>query len=103
MPKFMISISMKLQSMPGWWRWYYWADPISWTLYGLLASQFGDLDQSLLLSDGVSSTTIKIFLKDHFGFRHEFLGVVAIMVVGFSVLFAVVFAYAIKNLNFQRR
>jgi hypothetical protein len=97
-------ISMKLQSMSGWWRWYYWADPIFWTLYGLLASQFGDLDPSLLLSDGAaSSTTIKIFLNDHFGFRHEYLGVVAIMVVGFSVLLAVVFAYAIKNLTFQRR
>ncbi|KAJ4765893.1 ABC transporter [Rhynchospora pubera] len=91
------------KSLPGWWRWYYWADPISWTLYGLLASQFGDLDQSVLLSDGVSSTTIKIFLEVHFGFRHEFLGVVATVVVGFSVLFAVVFAFAIKNLNFQRR
>lgn len=98
-----IYFQWKFQSLPGWWRWYYWANPISWTLYGLIASQFGDLDQPMLLSDGVSSTTIKIFLEDHYGFHHEFLGVVAIMVVGFSVIFAVVFAFAIKNLNFQRR
>ncbi|KAF8765291.1 hypothetical protein HU200_008726 [Digitaria exilis] len=48
-------------------------------------------------------TTVAAFLEEHFGFRHDFLGVVAAMVTGFSVLFAVVFALAIKYLNFQRR
>ncbi|WOL09018.1 ABC transporter G family member 31 isoform X1 [Canna indica] len=89
--------------IPGWWRWYYYADPISWTLYGLLASQFGDIDASMTLSDGIHTMSIKLFLDDHFGFRHEFLGVVAVMVVGFCVIFAMVFALAIKYLNFQRR
>jgi hypothetical protein len=86
-----------------WWRWYYWANPVSWTLYGLLTSQFGDLDQPLLMADGVTSTTVAAFLEEHFGFRYDFLGVVAAMVAGFCVLFAVVFALAIKCLNFQRR
>uniref|UniRef100_N1QXR1 ABC transporter G family member 32 n=1 Tax=Aegilops tauschii TaxID=37682 RepID=N1QXR1_AEGTA len=89
--------------IPVWWRWYYWANPVSWTLYGLLTSQFGDLDQPLLLADGIRTTTVVAFLEEHFGFRHDFLGVVATMVVGFCVLFAVVFALAIRNLNFQRR
>ncbi|CAO2181116.1 unnamed protein product [Urochloa humidicola] len=89
--------------IPVWWRWYYWANPVSWTLYGLLTSQFGDLDQPLLLADRVTSTTVAAFLEQHFGFRHDFLGVVAAMVAGFCVLFAVVFALAIKYLNFQRR
>ncbi|URE18250.1 Plant PDR ABC transporter associated [Musa troglodytarum] len=91
------------QRIPGWWRWYYWADPISWTLYGLLTSQFGDVDAPMNLSDGIHSVSIKLFLKHHFGFRHEFLGVVAVMVVGFCIIFAVVFALAVKYLNFQRR
>ena len=91
------------QRIPVWWRWYYWANPVSWTLYGLLTSQFGDLDQPLLLADGVTSTTAVAFLEEHFGFRHDFLGAVAAMVAGFCVLFAVVFALAIKYLNFQRR
>ncbi|GJN05636.1 hypothetical protein PR202_ga23283 [Eleusine coracana subsp. coracana] len=89
--------------IPVWWRWYYWANPVSWTLYGLLTSQFGDLDRPLLLADGVSSTTVVDFLEQHFGFRYDFLGVVAAMVAGFCVLFALVFALAIKSLNFQRR
>ena len=94
---------LNAQRIPMWWRWYYWANPVSWTLYGLLTSQFGDLDQPLLLADGATSTTVAAFLQEHFGFRHDFLGVVAAMVAGFCVLFAVVFALAIKYRNFQRR
>lgn len=92
-----------MQRIPGWWRWYYWANPVAWSLYGLLTSQFGDIDEPMVLSDGVSITSIKTLIQDHFGFRHEFLVVVGIMVVGFCVLFAVIFAVAIKYLNFQRR
>nr|GLL16658.1 ABC transporter G family member 39-like [Ipomoea trifida] len=28
--------------IPVWWRWYCWATPISWTIYGLFASLLGD-------------------------------------------------------------
>jgi len=82
---------------------YYWANPVSWSLYGLLTSQFGDIDKPMALADGINSKSIKAFLEDHFGFKHEFLGVVGIMVLGFCVLFAVIFAVAIKFLNFQKR
>jgi hypothetical protein len=32
-----------LQRIPIWWRWYSWACPVAWTLYGLVASQYGDI------------------------------------------------------------
>ncbi|KAL6334310.1 hypothetical protein AAG906_014711 [Vitis piasezkii] len=47
--------------------------------------------------------TVEQFLDDYFGFKHDFLGVVAAVVVGFVVLFLFIFAYAIKAFNFQRR
>ncbi|URE31184.1 Plant PDR ABC transporter associated [Musa troglodytarum] len=84
--------------MAVWWRWYYWACPVSWTVYGLVTSQFGDVHERL-----DSGETVVEFLEDFFGFRHDFLGVVAVMVVGFAALFAFQFAVAIKALNFQRR
>lgn len=83
-----------------WWRWYSWACPVAWTLYGLVASQFGDYETQL---DKDPEVTVKKFLKSYFGFRHDFLGYVAIAMIGFVVLFAVVFAFAIKVFNFQRR
>ncbi|RWW24782.1 hypothetical protein GW17_00010904 [Ensete ventricosum] len=66
--------------------------------YGLVTSQFGDVHERL-----DSGETVVEFLKDFFGFRHDFLGVVSVMVVGFAALFAFQFAVAIKVLNFQRR
>ncbi|TYI81111.1 hypothetical protein E1A91_D05G132800v1 [Gossypium mustelinum] len=87
-------------SMPVWWRWYYWICPVSWTLYGLLVSQFGDINE--LLEDG-NNETVKQYLRNYYGFRHDYLGLVAAVIISFAVLFGTIFAVAIKMFNFQRR
>jgi hypothetical protein len=87
-----------LQRIPIWWRWYSWACPVAWTLYGLVASQFGDITTPM-----EEGELVKDFVRRYFGFRHDFLGYVAAAVVGFTVLFAFVFALSIKVFNFQRR
>ncbi|CAB4272708.1 unnamed protein product [Prunus armeniaca] len=84
--------------IPIWWRWYYWACPVAWTLYGLVASQFGDLNH--VLDNG---ETVKQFLGDYFGFKHDFVGVVATVHVGITVLFGFIFAFSIRAFNFQTR
>ncbi|EHA8590358.1 ABC transporter G family member 39 [Cocos nucifera] len=86
--------------IPVWWRWYSWACPVAWTLYGLVASQFGDYTNTLDVDDG---SKVQEYIRKYFGFRHDFLGVVAAAVVGFTLLFAFVFAFSIKVFNFQRR
>lgn len=88
-----------LQRIPIWWRWYSWACPVAWTLYGLVASQYGDIT-NVTLEDG---EIVKDFVNRFFGFQHDNLGYVATAVVGFTVLFAFVFSFSIKVLNFQRR
>ncbi|KAF9614059.1 hypothetical protein IFM89_014859 [Coptis chinensis] len=55
--------------IPVWWRWYYWGCPISWTLYGLGASQYGDIDTKMETGESV-----KDFLESHFGYKYESLG-----------------------------
>ncbi|KAK7336925.1 hypothetical protein VNO77_17478 [Canavalia gladiata] len=87
--------------IPVWWRWYSWANPIAWSLYGLVASQYGDIKQSLESTDG--STTVEGFVRSYFGFKHDFLGVVAVVIIAFPVGFALVFAMSVKMFNFQRR
>ncbi|KAJ0007311.1 hypothetical protein Pint_29980 [Pistacia integerrima] len=84
--------------IPIWWRWYYWVCPVSWTLYGLVASQFGDLQNKV-----ETGVTVEQFLKDYFDFEHDFVGVVAVIVVAFTVLFAIIFIAGIKVFNFQSR
>ncbi|RRT49937.1 hypothetical protein B296_00034000 [Ensete ventricosum] len=86
-------------AIPVWWRWYYWICPVAWTLYGLVASQFGDIyDQKI-----DNEVAVADFVRDYFGFKHSFLGVVAVVVLAFPVLFAFLFAFSIKTLNFQKR
>ncbi|CAH1425586.1 unnamed protein product [Lactuca virosa] len=84
--------------IPIWWRWYYWACPIAWTLYGMVASQFADSED--MLENG---ETVKDYLERYFGFERSFMGVVAGMHVGLTLLFAFVFAFGIKSYNFQKR
>lgn len=76
---------------------------MAWTLYGLLVSQYGDDERSVKLSDGIHQVMVKQLLEDVMGYKHDFLGVSAIMVVAFCVFFSLVFAFAIKAFNFQRR
>ncbi|KAG9158611.1 hypothetical protein Leryth_019216 [Lithospermum erythrorhizon] len=88
--------------IPIWWRWYYWASPPSWTIYGLVTSQIGDktdLVQVPILGD----ISIKAYLKMFMGFDYDFLGSVAIAHVAWVLLFSFVFAYSIKFFNFQKR
>ncbi|KAG8379880.1 hypothetical protein BUALT_Bualt07G0135300 [Buddleja alternifolia] len=83
---------------PVWWRWYHWANPVAWTLYGLVASQYGDVKDRL-----ETNQTVQDFLRSYFGFRHDFIGVVAAVIVGFGVVFAFIFAFSIRAFNFQKR
>ncbi|MCL7045571.1 hypothetical protein MKW94_009630 [Papaver nudicaule] len=89
--------------IPVWWRWYYWGSPVAWTLYGLVASQVGDKTNELLVPGLLINPTVKSFLKDVFGFEHDFLKWVVLAHIGFVLAFFFIFAYGIKNFNFQRR
>ncbi|XP_061340275.1 pleiotropic drug resistance protein 2-like isoform X6 [Gastrolobium bilobum] len=88
--------------IPIWWRWYYWASPVAWTLYGLITSQLGDRIAEVEIP-GAGSMGLKEFLKQNFGYDYDFLPAVAAAHVGWVLLFLFVFAYGIKFLNFQRR
>lgn len=81
-----------------WWRWYYYICPISWTLYGLVASQFGDIKAELDTNE-----TVEEFVRSYFGFRHDFVGYVAIIIAGLAVLFGFIFGFSIRAFNFQKR
>ncbi|KAF3332890.1 pleiotropic drug resistance protein 3-like isoform X3 [Carex littledalei] len=89
-----------LEQIPGWWIWYYWISPVAWTLYGLVVSQYGDITEQM--EDGTQQT-VKDYVESYFGFKHDFLPVVAVVVLGFTVLFAFLFGFSIQRLNFQKR
>ncbi|GAV70531.1 ABC_tran domain-containing protein/ABC2_membrane domain-containing protein/PDR_assoc domain-containing protein, partial [Cephalotus follicularis] len=83
---------------PVWWRWYFWACPVYWTLYGLVVTQYGDVKDKLDTGD-----TVKDFVRDYFGYRNDFVGIEALVHVALALIFGFTFAYSIKAFNFQKR
>ena len=81
-----------------WWKWCYYLSPFSWTLYGLLGSQFGDIEEKL-----ENGETVAQFIKSYFDYDHDFVKYVAIIVFGLAFLFGCIFAVSIKAFNFQKR
>lgn len=75
---------------------------MAWTIYGVVASQFGDVVKLVDISGG-GSTTVKAFLEDNLGMKHDFVGYVLLAHFGFILLFVFLFAYGTKALNFQKR
>ena len=92
-----------LQRIPKWWIWYYWLCPVAWTVYGLIVSQYGDLMQPIQGTGMSPDPTIREYIKSHFGYDPDFMAPVAVVLVGFTVFFAFMYAYCIKTLNFQMR
>ncbi|XP_061340292.1 ABC transporter G family member 39-like isoform X2 [Gastrolobium bilobum] len=88
--------------IPIWWRWYYWASPNAWTMYGLITSQLGDINAQVEIP-GVGNMGLKELLKESLGFDYDFLPVVAAVHFGWVLLFLFLFAFGIKFLNFQKR
>ncbi|KAJ4821925.1 hypothetical protein Tsubulata_041743 [Turnera subulata] len=89
--------------IPKWWIWYYWICPVSWTVYGLIVSQFGDVTDTIKLPGSDQSPRIKDYLDDHFGYKSDFMAPVAVVLVAFPIVFAFLYAYCIRTLNFQTR
>jgi hypothetical protein len=52
-----------------------------------------------VMDNGIS---VKDFIKSYFGYKDSFLPVVAVVVLGYTILFASAFAFFIKTLNFQK-
>ena len=92
------------QSMPWWWRWYAYLDPVQWTVYGLVASQLGDVyDGCVRATPDAPCTSPAAFVRHRFGYHHDFLGGVVGILAAFCVVFTAVAAIAHAVLNFQRR
>ncbi|KAL6615974.1 hypothetical protein ACP70R_038244 [Stipagrostis hirtigluma subsp. patula] len=88
--------------IPKWWVWYYWLCPVAWTVYGLIVSQYGDVEDFIKVP-GRPDQQVRPFIKDYFGYDPDFMGVVAAVLAVFTISFAFIYAYCIKTFNFQQR
>lgn len=88
--------------IPKWWIWYYWICPLAWTVYGLIVTQYGDMEE-IITVPGQPNQTISYYITHHFGYHRNFMAVVAPVLVLFAAFFAFMYALCIKKLNFQQR
>ncbi|XP_074289923.1 ABC transporter G family member 31 isoform X2 [Silene latifolia] len=87
--------------IPKWWIWFHYIDPVAWTLRGLITSQLGDVE-SMLNEEGFKGT-VKQYLDVYYGFGPGMIGLSALVLIGFCVLFSGAFMGSIRYLNFQKR
>ncbi|KAK6233316.1 hypothetical protein SCA6_003389 [Theobroma cacao] len=87
--------------IPKWWIWLYYLMPTSWTLNCLLTSQYGDVNDEIMVFG--QAKTVASLLEDYFGFHHDRLAITAIFLIIFPLIFAFLFAFFITRLNFERR
>ncbi|XP_060167398.1 LOW QUALITY PROTEIN: pleiotropic drug resistance protein 3-like [Lycium barbarum] len=92
---------MPKAQIPKWWIWFYYLIPTSWTLNGMLTSQYGDVQTEITVFG--EKKTVAAFIRDYFGFHHNQLPIVAVVLIAYPLVFAILFAFFIRKLNFQRR
>ncbi|PPS12324.1 hypothetical protein GOBAR_AA08332 [Gossypium barbadense] len=47
--------------------------------------------------------TVEQYLRNYLGFKHEFIGIVAVIIIAFTILFGAIFTVSIRLFNFQIR
>lgn len=87
--------------IPKWWVWCYWINPTSWSLNGLLTSQYGDIYKEISIFG--EPKAVASFLEDYFGFHHNRLWLVVLVLIAYPCIYATLFTYFMGKLNFQRR
>ena len=70
--------------------------------YGLVASQLGDIEDTLTDSFPLTKLYVKEFGRGYFDFNRDRLGLVAGILIGFNLLFAFIFAFSIKLFNSRK-
>ncbi|EFN59720.1 hypothetical protein CHLNCDRAFT_133292 [Chlorella variabilis] len=89
-------------SIPGYWIWMYWANPLAYTLYGLIVTQLGNLWDTTVEFNG-DQIPIPQLLEERFGYKYSMRWPVTMILLAFLVVFRVASILALKLLNFQNR
>ncbi|XP_010521947.1 PREDICTED: ABC transporter G family member 31-like [Tarenaya hassleriana] len=87
--------------IPKWWVWFYYINPVSWTLRGIILSQLGDVET--IIDEPTFHGTVKEYIERNLGYEEGTMGISAVVLLAFCALFFSAFALSVKFLNFQRR
>lgn len=80
-----------------------WTNPAAYHIYGILVSQFGDLNDINSTSQIGETLSVKELIRKQYGYNHNFLWFVSTLSVAFPILLAFLFVVSIKYLSYQQR
>lgn len=89
------------QNIPGWWIWFYYISPVAWTLRGIVSSQLGDVETTVVGPNFVGP--VNKYVETSLGYEPGMIWPSVGALIGFIILFFGSFALSVKILNFQRR
>ncbi|KAK2076469.1 hypothetical protein QBZ16_000994 [Prototheca wickerhamii] len=90
-------------NIPGWWIWCYYLSPVSWSLYGLIVSQLGDLDDSYIVDFSGQVVPVPDFIEDYLGYSYDMLWPCVGILLAFIVVFLLISGLSLKLVNYQNR
>lgn len=89
-------------AIPKGWIWLYWLNPVSYTLYGLVSNQLGDVETLTTLPSG-QQVTVSSYVETFFGFKYKFYPWTIVIMLAFCLALRVAALTALKFLKFQIR
>lgn len=89
--------------IPKYWIWFYYINPVQWSIYGLAVTQLGDLEDETITDLQGNQVTVTTFLKERFDYEYSMRWPIVAILFGYVVVFAVASVLALKRLNYQRR
>lgn len=97
------ALEQDMEHRAPWWLFGYYGSPTAYSLWGLVASQLGDVQHEFLINSAGSRVSVADFVRAYFGFRHDFLGWTVLLLIAFVVAFRLIAIWALAYLNFQKR
>lgn len=87
----------------GWyWRWFTYVNPVQWTLYGLLASQLGNVQAEIVNFSG-QIISVGDFMEERFGYYYSMVGPIIAILFGYVLFFRALSILFLTRINFQNR
>lgn len=87
----------------GWyWRWFTYVNPVAWSLYGLLASQLGNIQATIIDFTG-QEISVADFLTDRFGYHYSMVGPIVAILFAYVLFFRGLSVLFLTRINFQKR
>lgn len=90
-----------MQHMPPYYAWTKYANPLAWTLDGLITSEYGS-DAAVLRTLSFGDLPIAEFIHRQYGYRHDWLPWIPLIIASFCVCFVVAAGLSLKLLAFNR-